>query len=323
MRAKFDFNPKSDSGIPCADAGLPFRNGDVLQVLDQEDPSWWQAQHVAGDRKSGIIPGQMFEERRRVSVSLDSDDVVAPFCVTLGKKREKRRMMYNSNKNHEFDRHELVVYEEVAKIQPAQRKVIVLIGAQGVGRRSLKHRMLTTFPDRFGTTTPHTSRPKKREEVDGQLYHYVTREEMEEDIAAHNFIEHGEYDSHLYGTKIDSVRSIMDEDKICVLDASPLALKMLRTAEFKPFVLFVNAPSVAKLRELRRLSGQDADKNKPVSERDISKTVEESKRLEREYSNFFDCVLVNENIDETFEQLMEILDQLNSDPQWVPVGWVY
>jgi guanylate kinase len=201
--------------------------------------------------------------------------------------------------------------------------VIVLIGAQGVGRRSLKHRMLTTFPDRFGTTTPHTSRPKKREEVDGQLYHYVTREEMEEDIAAHNFIEHGEYDSHLYGTKIDSVRSIMDEDKICVLDASPLALKMLRTAEFKPFVLFVNAPSVAKLRELRRLSGQDADKNKPVSERDISKTVEESKRLEREYSNFFDCVLVNENIDETFEQLMEILDQLNSDPQWVPVGWVY
>ena len=42
MRAKFDFNPKTDSGIPCADAGLTFRNGDVLQVLDQEDPSWWQ-----------------------------------------------------------------------------------------------------------------------------------------------------------------------------------------------------------------------------------------------------------------------------------------
>ena len=45
---------------------------------------------------------------------------------------------------------------------------------------------------------------------------------------------------------------------------------MLRTAEFKPFVVFISAPSVAKLRELRRHSGQDADKSKPVSVRCVS-----------------------------------------------------
>ena len=61
--------------------------------------------------------------------------------------------------------------------------------------------------------------------MDGELYHFVAREEMDEDIAAHKFIEHGEYDEHLYGTKIDSVRSVLDEDKIPVLDVSPLVCK--------------------------------------------------------------------------------------------------
>ena len=48
MRAHFDFNPKSDPSIPCADAGLAFGSGDVLQILDQEDPQWWQVSIFCG-----------------------------------------------------------------------------------------------------------------------------------------------------------------------------------------------------------------------------------------------------------------------------------
>lgn len=54
----------------------------------------------------------------------------------------------------EFDRHELQIYEEVAKVPAFQRKTLVLIGAQGVGRRSLKNRLMVLHPSRFGTTIP-------------------------------------------------------------------------------------------------------------------------------------------------------------------------
>lgn len=54
----------------------------------------------------------------------------------------------------EFDRHELMIYEEVAKVPAFQRKTLVLIGAQGVGRRSLKNRLMVLHPTRFGTTIP-------------------------------------------------------------------------------------------------------------------------------------------------------------------------
>ena len=37
---------------------------------------------------------------------------------------------------------------------PFRRKTLVLIGAQGVGRRSLKNKLIMWDPDRYGTTVP-------------------------------------------------------------------------------------------------------------------------------------------------------------------------
>jgi hypothetical protein len=54
----------------------------------------------------------------------------------------------------EFDRHELLIYEEVAKVPPFKRKTLVLIGAQGVGRRRLKNKLLLMDAPQFGTTIP-------------------------------------------------------------------------------------------------------------------------------------------------------------------------
>ena len=42
LRAHFDFNPRKDRLIPSQDAGLGFRRGDILMVLNQEDSFWWQ-----------------------------------------------------------------------------------------------------------------------------------------------------------------------------------------------------------------------------------------------------------------------------------------
>lgn len=54
----------------------------------------------------------------------------------------------------EFDRHEILLYEEVAKVPPFKRKTLILIGAQGVGRRRLKNKLLLRDPLLFGTTIP-------------------------------------------------------------------------------------------------------------------------------------------------------------------------
>lgn len=56
---------------------------------------------------------------------------------------------------------------------------------------------------------------------------------------------------------------------------------------------------------------------------DLQATIEESQRLFRTYETQFDLVLVNNNFEKTFEQLREALDALSTEPQWVPIDWVY
>lgn len=57
-----------------------------------------------------------------------------------------------------------------------------------------------------------TTRPRRDYEVDGRDYHFMSsRELMEREIQEHKFIEAGQYNNHLYGTSIQSVKEVADK----------------------------------------------------------------------------------------------------------------
>ncbi|GLD57855.1 MAGUK p55 subfamily member 6-like protein [Lates japonicus] len=320
VRPYFDYNPANDNLIPCREAGMAFKKGDILQIVNREDPNWWQACHVVGGA-TGLIPSQFLEEKRKAFVPRDFDGS-GILCGTIAGKK-KKKMMYLTAKNAEFDRHELQIYEEVAKVPPFQRKTLVLIGAQGVGRRSLKNRLMVLQPTRFGTTIPYTSRRARDEELDGNTYHFTSRTEMEVDVKAGRFLEHGEYDGNLYGTKIDSIHEVVATGRTCILDVNPQALKVLKTAEFMPYVVFIAAPDFDTLKAMHKAVVDAGITTKQLTDVDLRKTVDESARIQRAYSHYFDLTIVNDNLDRAFETLQAAVDKLCSEPQWVPVNWVY
>ncbi|XP_077322761.1 disks large homolog 4-like [Lithobates pipiens] len=88
------------------------------------------------------------------------------------------------------------------------RPIIIL----GPGKDRVNDDLLSEFPDKFGSCVPHTTRPKRDYEVDGRDYHFVSsREKMEKDIQSHKFIEAGQYNGHLYGTSVQSVREVAEQ----------------------------------------------------------------------------------------------------------------
>ncbi|XP_027728838.1 MAGUK p55 subfamily member 2 isoform X2 [Vombatus ursinus] len=323
VKCHFDYEPARDSLIPCKEAGLRFCAGDLLQIVNQDDANWWQACHVEGG-SAGLIPSQLLEEKRKAFVKRDLEMTPASgaLCGSISGKK-KKRMMYLTTKNAEFDRHELLIYEEVARMPPFRRKTLVLIGAQGVGRRSLKNKLIMWDQDRYGTTVPYTSRRPKDTEREGQGYSFVTRAEMEADIRAGRYLEHGEYEGNLYGTRIDSIRNVLSAGKVCVLDVNPQAVKVLRTAEFVPYVVFIEAPDFETLRAMNRAALESGVATKQLTEADLKRTVEESSRIQRGYGHYFDLTLVNDNLERTFRELQTAMEKLRTEPQWVPVSWVY
>ncbi|CAB1350696.1 unnamed protein product [Coregonus sp. 'balchen'] len=320
VQPHFDYDPANDHLIPCREAGIGFKRGDLLQIVNREDPNWWQACHVVGGA-TGLIPSQFLEEKRKAFVPRDFDGS-GILCGTITGKK-KKKMMYLTARNAEFDRYELQIYEEVAKMPPFQRKTLVLIGAQGVGRRSLKNRLVVLNPTRFGTTIPFTSRRPRDDELDGNSYQFVTRTEMEADVKAGRYLEHGEYDGNLYGTKMDSIHEVVDTGRTCILDVNPQALKVLKTAEFMPYVVFIAAPEFETLKAMHKATVDAGITTKQLTDVDLRKTVDESARIQRAYNHYFDLTITNDNLDRAFEMLQAAVDKLCSEPQWVPINWVY
>lgn len=54
----------------------------------------------------------------------------------------------------------------------------------------------------------------------------------------------------MYGTKLETIRRIHADGKVAILDVEPQALKVLRTAEYSPFVVFIAAPSVQNINDV-------------------------------------------------------------------------
>ncbi|KAK3735094.1 hypothetical protein QZH41_011254 [Actinostola sp. cb2023] len=318
VRAHFLYDPQHDDQIPCSDAGLPFTKGEVLQIVDQEDPNWWQAKRVGSSKEAGLIPSQIFEERRRAGVKKPKSG-----SGFLCGSKKKQKLMYTSANNSDFDKHELTLYEEVARMPPFNRKTLILIGAQGVGRRTIKNRLIMSDRSRFGTTVPHTSRQPREGEKNGSGYYFVGREEMDRDVHAGKYIEYGVHDGTMYGTKIDTIREVMRSGKMCFLDVNPTALKVLKTPEFMPYIVFIAAPDLELLRENQNKSLKEGVINKKRSDEELRKTVDESERLYNSYAHFFDSTIVNTNLDEAYRKLEAAIDALSTEPQWVPVSWVY
>ncbi|KPP78840.1 hypothetical protein Z043_101634 [Scleropages formosus] len=65
VRAFFDYDPNEDKAIPCKEAGLAFSKGDILQIMSQDDGTWWQAKHEGdANPRAGLVPSKQFQERR-------------------------------------------------------------------------------------------------------------------------------------------------------------------------------------------------------------------------------------------------------------------
>uniref|UniRef100_A0A8C2JQ08 Membrane protein, palmitoylated 6b (MAGUK p55 subfamily member 6) n=1 Tax=Cyprinus carpio TaxID=7962 RepID=A0A8C2JQ08_CYPCA len=235
VQPHFDYNPANDNLIPCREAGLAFKRGDILQIVNREDPNWWQACHLT-EGGTGLIPSHFLEEKRKAFVPRDLDGA-GFLCGTITGKK-KKKMMYLTAKNAEFDRHELQIYEEVARMPPFQRKTLILIGAQGVGRRSLKNRLVVLHPTRFGTTVPHTSRRPRSDEQDGQSYRFVTQQCVIKTLGMHG------YGCFIF---VFLILTVFLFYIIC-----PQALKVLKTAEFMPYVVFIAAPEFDTLKAMHK-----------------------------------------------------------------------
>ncbi|XP_022254054.1 peripheral plasma membrane protein CASK-like isoform X1 [Limulus polyphemus] len=310
VRAQFSYNPYDDELIPCPQAGVSFQTGDILQVISKDDHNWWQAKKEGTNGTAGLIPSPELQEWRMASLAMEKTNSDKVSCSIFSRKKKHFRDKYLAKHSAIFDQLDIATYEEVVLLPSFKRKTLVLLGAHGVGRRHIKNTLIGNHPQKYAYPIPHTTRPPRKSDENGKTYYFVSHDEMMADIAANEYLEYGTYGDAMYGTKLETIRGIHAEGKVAILDVEPQALKILRTAEYTPYVVFIAAPSMSAIKDV-------------PTDGSLERLVKESELLQQAYGHLFDLIIVNSNIDETIETLEQQIEHINETSQWVPVSWVY
>ncbi|XP_077956133.1 discs large homolog 1-like protein isoform X1 [Gasterosteus aculeatus] len=335
VRALFDYDKTRDSGLPSQ--GLNFRFGDILHVVNASDDEWWQARQLTSRgevEEVGVIPS-----KRRVEKKERARLKTVKFNAKSGERgqslNDKRRKnlftrkfpFYKSKEASEqetsdLDQHvtsnasdsesscrgpeELVLsYEPVAQQEVSYTRPVIVLGPM---KDRINDDLISEFPDKFGSCVPHTTRPKRDYEVDARDYHFVvSREQMEKDIQDHRFIEAGQYNGHLYGTSVQSVREVAEKGKHCILDVSGNAIKRLQLAQLHPVAVFIKPKSVENIMEM----------NKRLTEEQGRKTLDRAAKLEQEFTEHFTAVVQGDTLEEIYEQVKQIIEEQSGPFIWV------
>ncbi|XP_051986367.1 MAGUK p55 subfamily member 4-like isoform X2 [Xyrauchen texanus] len=381
VRAMVDYNPHTDTSIPCTDAGMAFRKGDILEIVDQTDTLWWQAIKLSSiSAGAGLIPSTSLLKRKQkehwwsqpyqphtcvktlspVDEEEDINAIDEKFVEADEEAFESEESEFTTNiegfyltgfhrslrlcrrrRGQAFGTSQIcslrcpmscysslaIPYEEVVRYQHHQEHthlLIALLGPSGVGVNELRRRLIEINPKVYQGAVPHTTRPPKSHEESGREYHFISREQFDNMVCNHRFIEFGELKGHLYGTSVDAIKDVLTSGKICVLDIEPYALESVRTPELRAYVIYIKPPPTEQMKQTRMNSHIITNyySSRPFKDEDFQEIENSGRKIEQHYSQFFDHVIVNDGLQAACVQLLTAVRRAQDEPQWVPAAWV-
>uniref|UniRef100_A0A4X1VPI4 Discs large MAGUK scaffold protein 3 n=2 Tax=Sus scrofa TaxID=9823 RepID=A0A4X1VPI4_PIG len=312
VRALFDYDRTRDSCLPSQ--GLSFSYGDILHVINASDDEWWQARLVTPHGESeqiGVIPSKKrVEKKERARLK------TVKFHARTGMIESNRDFpglsddyygAKNLSKGGRTGHLVGALADCLRSLSPVHyaRPVIIL----GPMKDRVNDDLISEFPHKFGSCVPHTTRPRRDNEVDGQDYHFVvSREQMEKDIQDNKFIEAGQFNDNLYGTSIQSVRAVAERGKHCILDVSGNAIKRLQQSQLYPIAIFIKPKSIEALMEMNRRQTYEQ----------ANKIYDKAMKLEQEFGEYFTAIVQGDSLEEIYNKIKQIIEDQSGHYIWVP-----
>uniref|UniRef100_A0A7N8XP79 Discs, large homolog 3 (Drosophila) n=1 Tax=Mastacembelus armatus TaxID=205130 RepID=A0A7N8XP79_9TELE len=325
VRALFDYDRTRDSCLPSQ--GLSFSYGDILHVINASDDEWWQARLVTPHGESeqiGVIPSKKRVEKKE-RARLKTVKFHARTGMIESNRVIKRKKSFNLSRKFPFYKSkENIVQELVDSERESHGSCIFIFKVVSVSNAvhytrpviilgPMKDRvnddLISEFPHKFGSCVPHTTRPRRENEMDGQDYHFVaSREQMEKDIQDNKFIEAGQFNENLYGTSILSVRTVAERGKHCILDVSGNAIKRLRQAQLYPIAIFIKPKSVEALMEM----------NKRQTYEQANKVFDKAVKMEQDFGEYFTAIVQGDSLEEIYNKIKLIIEEQSGPYIWIP-----
>lgn len=176
--------------------------------------------------------------------------------------------------------------------------LLIVSSPSGAGKTTLCTRLRSEFPDlRFSVS--HTTRKPRPNEVDGREYHFVDAPIFEQMIRLSAFAEWARVHGHLYGTSLKEIEIARATARGILFDIDHQGARQIRAVLPEAVSVFILPPSMAELE--RRLRGRGTEDEQATQRR------LQNARGEIEHYGFFDYVIVNDEVEQAYDQLRAVV----------------
>lgn len=177
--------------------------------------------------------------------------------------------------------------------------MLVLSSPSGAGKSTLSRRLLEIDAN-VAMSVSATTRPKRRNEIDGRDYFFVSPEKFSSMLAEDSFLEHATVFGNQYGTPRKPVEQALSAGRDVLFDIDWQGTQQLaQTAKDDLVRVFILPPTKAELE--RRLRTRAEDSDEVVAGRMAKANDEISHWAEYDYT------ILNDDIVRAEMQLLSIL----------------
>jgi len=184
-----------------------------------------------------------------------------------------------------------------------KEKLIIIAAPSGSGKTTIVKELLSLEKLNLGFSISLTTRVKRDNEINGKDYHFVSVSDFKEKIRNNDFIEWEEvYKNVYYGTTKSEIKRLNIEEKNIVFDMDVVGGLNVKTQFPNTSIsIFIKPPGLIELK--RRLINRKTESQKSIEFR-IDKATKEL-----EYSDKYDFVIINDNLELAIKEIKEIIYQ--------------
>ncbi len=176
--------------------------------------------------------------------------------------------------------------------------LFIVSAPSGAGKTSLVGAVLASLPE-VALSVSYTTRPPRAGEVNGEHYHFVSREMFLAMAANGDFLESAEIYGNLYGTSQSWIREQIAGGRDILLEIDWQGAEQVRRAFPGCISIFILPPSLQILEG--RLRGRGKDSDEVIARRMDAACGEIAHAAE------FDYVIINDKLDEAVQQLKAVI----------------
>jgi guanylate kinase len=183
-------------------------------------------------------------------------------------------------------------------INSYMRRIFIISAPSGAGKTSLVREVCKKL-NFIRPAVSFTTRKIRDSEIDEKDYFFINKDEFADKIKKKEFLEHQNVYGNLYGTTLNSISKISDQELDVILEIDYKGMLAVKKAIPEAISIYIIPPSIEILRSRLEHRAEDDES--------VIQTRMESSLKELEYAKYADFTLINDNFNLALNSLIGII----------------